>query len=210
LFQGSCLSGRITTDEAYAVARMSSGNDVEPEALMEAYQHGDRAAADRLIDSLSPALYRFLAVHAGDRRHAEDLLQEVWLRVHKARHTYRPGEPFLPWIFAIARHTRIDAYRRRRFERNEETFARVPEPGRMPVETRGPLPDIDVMLEILPESQREIISLLKISGLTLEEVARLTSSSVGSVKQKAHRAYEKLRAVLADYGPTTGRKDEAQ
>jgi RNA polymerase sigma factor (sigma-70 family) len=80
----------------------------------------------------------------------------------------------------------------------------------MPVETRGSLPDIDVMLEILPESQREIVSLLKISGLTLEEVAHVTSSSVGSVKQKAHRAYEKLRAVLADYGPTTGRKDEAQ
>jgi len=177
---------------------------------MDAYQHGDRAAGDRLIDSLSPTLHRFLAVHASDRRHAEDLLQEVWLRVQKALHTYRPGEPFPPWIFAIARHTRTDAYRRRRFERKEETFARVPEPGRMPVETRGILPDIDVMLEILRESQREIISLLKISGLTLEEVAHVTSSSVGSVKQQAHRSYEKLGAILADYGPTTGRKDEAQ
>jgi DNA-directed RNA polymerase specialized sigma24 family protein len=87
-------------------------------------------------------------------------------------------------------------------------LARVLEPGRMPVETRGPLPDIDVMLEVLPESQREIISLLKISGLILEEAAHVTSSSVGSVKQKAHRSYEKLRGVLADYGPT--RKDEAQ
>ena len=81
---------------------------------MEAYQQGDRTAADQLIDSLSPALYRFFAVHAGDRRHADDLLQEAWLRVHKARHTYRPGEPLLPWLYAIARHTKVDAFRRRR------------------------------------------------------------------------------------------------
>lgn len=73
MFQGSCLSGRISTNGAYAIARMSSSNDVEPEALVDAYQHGDRVAADRLIDSLSPTLHRFLPVHASDRRHSEDL-----------------------------------------------------------------------------------------------------------------------------------------
>jgi hypothetical protein len=96
LFQGSCLSGRISTNGAYAIARMSSSNDVEHtqgnklakvlvylrnrlsalvrrEALVDAYQHGDRVAADRLIDSLSPTLHRFLPVHASDRRHSEDL-----------------------------------------------------------------------------------------------------------------------------------------
>ena len=167
---------------------------------MEAYQQGDRTAADQLIDSLSPALYRFFAVHAGDRRHADDLLQEAWLRVHKARHTYRPGEPLLPWLYAIARHTKVDAFRQRHYERKEETFATVPEPV-APADTRRDLPEIDALLQTLPESQREVISMLKISGLTLEEVARLTSSSVGSVKQKAHRAYQKLRSVLADYEP---------
>jgi RNA polymerase sigma-70 factor (ECF subfamily) len=170
---------------------------------MEAYQQGDRTAADQLIDSLSPALYRFFAVHAGDRRHADDLLQEAWLRVHKARHTYRPGEPLLPWLYAIARHTKVDAFRRRHYERREETFATVPEPA-APADTRDDLPEIDVLLQTLPESQREVISMLKISGLTLEEVARLTSSSVGSVKQKAHRAYERLRSVLAVYEPGAG------
>ena len=53
--------------------------------------------------------------------------------------------------------------------------------------------DLETLLAGLPESQREVIAMLKISGMTLEEVARATSSSVGSVKQKAHRAYEKLR-----------------
>jgi len=52
----------------------------------------------------------------------------------------------------------------------------------------------------LPESQREVVAMLKISGMSLEEVARATSSSVGSVKQKAHRAYEKLRELLINAG----------
>ena len=122
---------------------------------MEAYQQGDRTAADQLIDSLSPALYRFFALHAGDRRHADDLLQEAWLRVHKARHTYRLGEPLLPWLYAIARHTKVDAFRQRHYERKEETFATVPEPV-APADTRGDLPAIDVLLKTLPESQREV------------------------------------------------------
>ena len=119
-------------------------------------------------------------------------------------------EPLLPWIYAIARYTKIDAYRRRHFERREETFATVPEPAIAPDDRGRDLPDFEDLLRTLPESQREVIWLLKILGLKLEEVARLTSSSVGSVKQKAHRAYEKLRAVLADYRPIASRKDDVQ
>jgi RNA polymerase sigma-70 factor (ECF subfamily) len=67
------------------------------------------------------------------------------------------------------------------------------------VETdRGP--DLEALLAQLPESQREVVAMLKISGMSLEEVARATSSSVGSVKQKAHRAYEKLRELLTAVG----------
>ena len=163
---------------------------------MEAYQHGDRDAANLLIERLSPALHRFFSVHSGDRRHADDLLQEAWLRIHKARHTYRPGEPLLPWLYAVARHVRVDAYRRRRSERHEETVAALPEAPVPTHESRSAVPDIDTLLGSLPGSQREVVSMLKISGLSLEEVARATSSSVGSVKQKAHRAYEKLRILL--------------
>jgi RNA polymerase sigma-70 factor (ECF subfamily) len=57
-------------------------------------------------------------------------------------------------------------------------------------------PDLEALLGELPESQREVITMLKVAGMSLEEVARATRSSVGSVKQKAHRAYEKLRGLL--------------
>ena len=60
--------------------------------------------------------------------------------------------------------------------------------------------DFETLLAALPESQREVIVMLKVSGLSVEEVARATGSSPGSVKQKAHRAYEKLRALLGGTG----------
>jgi RNA polymerase sigma-70 factor (ECF subfamily) len=59
-----------------------------------------------------------------------------------------------------------------------------------------PVADFDELIAVLPPSQREVVSMLKMSGMSLEEVARATASSVGSVKLKAHRAYEKLRAAL--------------
>ena len=81
--------------------------------LMKGYQNADRAAATELVERLSPVLLRFLSRPLHTRAYADDMLQDCWLRIHKARHSHRPGTPVLPWIFAIARHTRIDACRRR-------------------------------------------------------------------------------------------------
>ena len=75
------------------------------ESLMSGYQQADEEAARGLIEKVSPLLLRYFWAHASHRRFADDLLQDTWMRVHKARHTYRRGEPVLPWIFAIARQT---------------------------------------------------------------------------------------------------------
>jgi RNA polymerase sigma-70 factor (ECF subfamily) len=64
------------------------------------------------------------------------------------------------------------------------------------VERRSSPFDFETLIAALPEAQREVIVMLKVGGLTLEEAARATSSTVGAVKQKAHRAYEKLRTIL--------------
>ena len=124
----------------------------------------------------------------------EDVLQDCWLRIHRARHTYRPSEPLLPWIFAIARHTRLDAFRkRRRLESREVSVAETPEQAPGAATAQQHVLDL---LENLPESQREVIWMMKVAGMSLEEVARATSSTAGAVKQKAHRAYVGLRRML--------------
>jgi RNA polymerase sigma-70 factor (ECF subfamily) len=177
---------------------------MEPEAdletLMVRYQQGDTAAATALIQTLSPTLHRFFVVQLSSRGHADDLLQETWLRIHAVRHTYRPGERVLPWLYAIARHVRIDHYRRvHRREMREQPLDSSQDfaSAERPVDS---LPDVAALLGVLPESQREVIAMLKLSNMTLEEVARATSSTVGSVKQKAHRAYTRLRELLAGKG----------
>jgi len=65
--------------------------------------------------------------------------------------------------------------------------------------------DLQALLAPLPESQREVIEMLKVAGMSLEEVARATSSSVGAVKQKVHRAYEKLRERMSGKGQSEGK-----
>ena len=123
---------------------------------------------------------------------------DVGARAHpmgyRARHTFRPGKPVLPWIYAIARRVRVDHYRRQvrttareeRWEQlDDETTASPPEAPRAE--------ELEALLAPLSASQREVLEMLKVTGMSLEEVARATSSSVGSVKQKVHRAYEKLR-----------------
>ena len=168
----------------------------ELESLMRRYQQSDREAAARLVESLSAQIFRFFLAQVRDRSRAEDLLQDFWLRVHHARRTYRAGEPVLPWIYAIARRTQIDDFRRRtRVSRHEMQSETLPERA-----TSAAVEDNDAgleeLLKPLPESQREVLILLKVNGLSLEETARATGTSVGAVKQKAHRAYETLRKLL--------------
>jgi RNA polymerase sigma-70 factor, ECF subfamily len=171
-------------------------NDSDLRALMTRYQRAESAALEELIRRLSPPLLRYFRTSRVDGAAAEDMLQECWIRIHRSRHSYRASEPVLPWIYAIARYTRLDAYRkRRRLERREVLMAALPEVAR---ETRpdAAQEDFEELIARLPDSQREVLVMLKVSGMSLEEVARATSSTVGAVKQKAHRAYVALRRAM--------------
>ena len=168
---------------------------------MVRYQQGDGEAATALVELLSPQLLRFFAAQMGNRTDADDMLQEVWLRIHRVRHTYRSSEPLLPWVYAIARRVRVDSFRkRRRIGAREVADGVIPERAAAEEHPASGLPPFAQMVAALPESQREVLTLLKVNGLCIAYVARATSSTAGAVKQKAHRAYERLRALLAGVG----------
>jgi RNA polymerase sigma-70 factor, ECF subfamily len=99
---------------------------------------------------------------------------------------------------------RVDNYRKRyRISSREMGVDVLPEfPAQKNDETSS-LPSFEELVAVLPESQREVVTMLKVDGLSLEEIARVTSSTTGAVKQKAHRAYERLRKILerATKGP---------
>ena len=164
------------------------------EMLMALYQEGDLAAATVLIRSISPKLYRFFAAQTVSRAEADDLLQETWLRIHKVRHTYRPGEPAIAWFYAIARHVRVDHFRKSMRTTNRERKLDEVSGAAEITPVAGQNDELEALLAPLSASEREVVEMLKVEGLSLEEVARATAATVGSVKQKAHRAYKKLRA----------------
>jgi RNA polymerase sigma-70 factor, ECF subfamily len=174
-----------------------TASDDKLEGMMVAYQAGDAAAAAALISSISPQLHRLFMAHMGSRADADDLLQETWLRLHRVRHTYRAGESVLPWLYAIARHVRIDHYRRTsRTAAREQSMEDVSQLAQTTPPERTGADELEALLAPLPSSQREVIEMLKVAGMSLEEVARATSSTVGSVKQKVHRAYKSLRGRM--------------
>lgn len=76
-----------------AAANWSS---VDLDRWMERYQQADMEAAVALIRALSPSLLRYFTTQTGSCEKADDLLQETWVRIHRVRHTYRPGEPVMP------------------------------------------------------------------------------------------------------------------
>jgi RNA polymerase sigma-70 factor (ECF subfamily) len=172
--------------------------DRELRDLMTRYQNADAAALEELVARISAPLLRFFGRLGLGRVDAEDLLQDCWVRIHRSRHTYRSSEPVMPWMYAIARHTRQDAYRKqRRRESHEVLVASIPESLHRTAPEGVPEEDhFERLVANLPDSQREVIVMLKVSGLSIEEVARATSSTPGAVKQKAHRAYAALRRAI--------------
>ena len=170
--------------------------------LLVEYQQGNRQSANDFVALLHPVLYRYFLAQTGNPAQAEDLMQECWVRIHRGRCSYRPGEPVLPWAFAIARHTKIDEYRKDSARANREHAVA----GSVPMSAGEPVTDprrameqslavsaILSRLHELPDGQREVFMLLKVHGMSVDEVASVVGSSRSAVKQKAYRAYETLR-----------------
>lgn len=178
---------------------------IELDGLMERYQQGDAKAPAALVAALGPSLLRFFRSQEASREHAEDLLQDTWLRIHRGRSSYRSSEPALPWILTIARRVRVDGFRRqRRIVMHERPAEMAPELPAPPEPAAANSPEFERLVAALSDSEREVITLLKLDGLTVEEVAGKQSTTAGAVKQKAHRGYKRLRRLFDGHPPTIG------
>jgi RNA polymerase sigma factor (sigma-70 family) len=162
--------------------------------LMERLQQGDADACRLLLDDVGPAVTRFLRARVAIDE-VEDVYQETFMAVFHARHTYEPGRPLEPWLFAIARNIAAD-YSRRRWSRAswEELTGELPE--RVEEDSLAPAPDLEPFLTKLPPAQREAFAMLKLDGMTLEDAAGRAGISVGALKVRAHRAYKALRKLI--------------
>jgi RNA polymerase sigma-70 factor (ECF subfamily) len=168
---------------------------------MDRYAQGDAAAFGDLYDILSPYLCGFVMNLARHRATAEDVVQQTFLQLHRARHRWVPGANPFPWAYAIAHHLFIDSTRRALHERG----ARPEEAERSdpPTETPGADDQLDVRrrlsrqlerIEQLPERLRVAFQLVVLEELPVAEAAEVLGISCGNVKVRVHRAREALRA----------------
>jgi RNA polymerase sigma factor (sigma-70 family) len=163
--------------------------------LMADAQRGDRDAYGALLNDLGPIVMRFVRRHVRDGNDTEDVYQDVFTALHRARHTYDPSRPFEPWLFAITRRVVNDHERRRLTRATHETMVGVlPERS---VEADGHVKiQLEQALHRLSAAQREAIRLVKLLGLPAERAAVAAGTTAGAVKVRAHRAYKLLRELL--------------
>jgi RNA polymerase sigma factor (sigma-70 family) len=174
---------------------------VTDEALMIAVRDGDLAKLGLLFERHHVALFDFLSRMTGDRTAAEDLVQDIFVRILKYRGTYRStGGSFETWLFRIARNARADYFRTRQpLEPLAAEALERPEPGPGPMrrlEADCERARLKQALLQLREDKRELIVLARYRGMTHEQIAELLGIETGAVKVRIHRALRELRDVF--------------
>jgi RNA polymerase sigma factor (sigma-70 family) len=135
-------------------------------------QAGDHEAYRALLEDLTSSLHAFLQRRLFDPEEVADVLQDILMTLHRARHTYDPARPFEPWIFAIARHVLVDHARRRNRRLRVEVLADVDLPEVAASEPAGSDDPLVEALEQLPRGQREAFTMLKLEGCRLRPLRR--------------------------------------
>lgn len=167
------------------------------ETIMEAVKNGDLQQASVLFDRYHKRIFNFLARMAMDRELAEDLTQNVFLRIMKYRSSYRDGLRFQSWIYQVARNVFADHYQAAKNKTARHVAVEKLEGSVM--ETQDSLEQeereklLHQSLALLNAEQRELLVLTRFQHLKYEEVATIMDTSVANIKVKVHRAIQKLR-----------------
>ena len=164
---------------------------------MAAYRDGDAAAFDTLYARHKGALFRYVLRGVRMRAVAEELYQEIWIRVIEARRRYSPTARFTTWMYTIAHNRLIDHWRRKELmvvdpEHDEPAAGLEADPARQ-AEAREALDRFAKALAQLPHAQREAFLLHEEAGLSAFEIAAVTGSEPEAVKSRLRYAFSKLK-----------------
>lgn len=170
--------------------------------LMAEYQAGSVEAFDRLHDALASDLKAYLTRLSRDSTRADDLLQETFLQVHRARAAHTPGQPVRPWVFAIAKRvflmSRRSAIRRLRHEQRSaasqgEPSSAAPEAARLQARQQ-----VASALGQVPAEGRRVFLLHHVFGFSFKEIGARLGITSGAAKIRSSRAANFMRAWLRE------------
>ena len=177
------------------------------EQLMLAYRDGDAAAFEALYVRHRGALFRFIARSVRERALAEEIYQDIWMRVIEAHRRYQPQARFTTWLYTIAHNRLVDHWRRSALHAVslDDDEAPLAEPAGNPglepqrqAQAREGLARLAQAIGTLPPAQREAFLLRVEAGLGIEEIARATGANEEAVKSRLRYALAKLRETLDD------------
>lgn len=190
-------------------------DEMSDEALMLAYREGDAAAFEALYRRWRGRLYRYLLRQCGNAAQADELFQDIWLKIVGARRGYEVAAKFSTWLFRIAHNRLIDHYRTQgraalvSLVSYDDDPADADRVAALPaaassqpeaiIERKALAHELVRHIEALPAAQRETFLLSEEGELTLEEIAAATGVNRETAKSRLRYAVNKLRAALRDH-----------
>jgi RNA polymerase sigma factor (sigma-70 family) len=171
-------------------------NTMSDEELMSQVRSGVGEMLGVLFERYELPLFNFFYKLTGNRSASEDLVQEVFLRILKYRHSYRSETGFRAWMYQIARNARVDLLRRR--QHTEVSWEPEMSPGVVPDDSAQQQQESALLytaLQELPEEKREVLVLSRFQDLKYEQIAEIVGCEVSTVKVKVHRALHDLREI---------------
>ncbi|MGE0327351.1 MAG: RNA polymerase sigma factor [Polyangiaceae bacterium] len=183
------------------------------DAAMDRYAAGEDAAFNELYTPIAQRLLPFLRRMCGSLERAEDLLQETFVRMHRARGSFGKGAAVMPWAYAIARNCYIDSYRAKKSRPKEVSRSRdsdappYPEPHAGPEASGEAQLAASQMAEVVQQAldsmtlaRREAFVLVRYEGHSIREAAAILGTTEGAVKLRAFHAYQEIRTALEQAG----------
>ncbi|MBN1348578.1 RNA polymerase sigma factor [candidate division KSB1 bacterium] len=167
---------------------------------MLAVRNGDLRQLGQLFERHHQHLYNFFLKHTSNREFSEDLVQDVFLRMLKYRHTYRGEGKFTTWMYRIAVNARIDAFRK--FSADEQPLETA-----LSLRSEEPNPDelteqdceialLRKALGKLSPEKREVLILSRFQGLKYEAIAEISGCKIGTIKARVFRALKELSQIF--------------
>jgi len=181
--------------------------ETSDEQLMLDYRDGAAAAFEALYARHRAPLFRFVLRSVRERGQAEELHQDIWMRVIEARSRYQPQARFTTWLYTIAHNRLVDHWRRSglRIVSLDDEEAQLEEPAGNPglnperqAQARQGLERLAHAIAALPPAQREAFLLREEAGLSVEEIAAATGTNAEAAKSRLRYALAKLRQAVDD------------